>query len=287
MLGTFSTHDTSLQIQWDDSVIGPQGNFGLTSTQWELWGRACHLLAGLGFNITVDPNTLKNHRIIAKYYRRGKHPSGLEVKTDCHRAVCRFEFFQNINRENPNGGEYDYGKLARMPYLVRLRCQVVRRKLCRVLEELGLTFDGDRARVDPAVDPLGWFNGTWGAGRFARRADGWPDPAKEMSHGNKDRDGLPLDVGVERYYRCRHTGRLYRGRCYPNMNSMWGVVSGATFTCVSSSELFSCADPRQQPRRLMPNRRRRLESEKKKAIEAENYERAAVLRDILRREPPA
>jgi len=280
MLGQFHIHDASLLVSWDASVMTDSSwSLGLTPAQWELWGRACRVLERSGFRVFPQARV---SRLIRKHYRQGRHPGGLEVKTACHRGQMEFRFFQSLVRDNPHGGEYDFDRLARMPYLVRLRWRLVMDRLVGFLLERGLQAQPTKP-ASPVPDPLRWFNAAWGSDRFERGPDGWvrPDPL-----GSVDRDGVTIETGSVRYFRHRN-GRLYRGRVYPNLNGQWLVLYGSAeqdWTTLSAGELFWC-DPRREPRRVGQGRRTRLEVEKRKAIQAEQYERAAVLRDILRAEP--
>jgi hypothetical protein len=87
-----------------------------------------------------------------------------------------------------------------------------------------------------------------------------------------------------RYFRT-HRGHLMRGRCYGGINGRWMVIFGPGLrdhTHVSNWELFLC-DPRVAPRRLHPHGAQRLADALAKAVEAQEFERAIVLRDTLRK----
>jgi hypothetical protein len=121
-----------------------------------------------------------------------------------------------------------------------------------------------------------------GFGRAAGDGE-WP----VLHETRRDGQGNPVAYGDVRYF--RHEGRLVRAQVYPRGGAYWMTLAGGEEVYAEPQELFDCARPDLEPRRAFPSHevRNRLAREKKKAVEAEDYERAAVLRDLLRRRPPA
>lgn len=78
-----------------------------------------NFLQECGFKVTKDPRIEANYKCLSKDHRYGKKGS-LEFKAERYPAGFKINFFQNVEFKNPNGGEYDFDKLEKMPYLVKL-----------------------------------------------------------------------------------------------------------------------------------------------------------------------
>lgn len=284
--------DTTLVLRW--ATPAPD-MFRYGRAQWEPFNRLGNTLQAMGFTWGRDPYYEERYPRLAKEHRYGRHGE-LECKAHVYRTGAEFAFYQNVVTVNPNGGQYDFSKRQKMPYLVGKRFELALRKLTALLESWDYRPKRERV-LSPNPDPLAYFN-NWdgdyerrlGIHRFKRRADGWPDDSEIHSGCDRgvDRDGQRLEPGCVRHFR-HYDGRLYRARCYPAMNDMWTVVYGPgrhDYTKVNAGRLFHC-DPRQERRRVHPGRKRRLERLLQAAVEAQEFERAIILRDLLRREPGA
>jgi len=289
---TFFVSDTSLIIQ---SSTGVQDRVMRTNRpDYETFNRLMAVLAEAGFTIARDPKIERDHKILGKYHREGRRstPAGdLWLSAEVYPTGIKVEFFQEVVTENRNGGRYDFDRQAKMPYLIRKAFEAALRRARIHLVDRGFVED---VKIDsPVPDPLAYFNASWdgewekrrGTHRFRRGADGWPDESEIGSYGNNlDRDKVKLEHGAVRYFRT-YRGHLLRGRVYGGINGRWMVIYGPGLrdhTHLSSWELFLC-DPRRVPRRLHPAGQKRLQSALNKAVEAEDYERAIVLRNTLKR----
>jgi hypothetical protein len=156
--------------------------------------------------------------------------SDLQVEVECSGRQVELKFFQNVVFDNPQGGQYDFDKLRKMPYLIRIRFEWIRRKIAGVLAAAGYVFRPDGPSW--VVDPLGAFNHGWdgeyekkrGIHRFRRGADGWPDEGELRSWTRKDGDGIPIWHGEQRYVLIN--GRAFRCKVYGGINGMWHCIHG-------------------------------------------------------------
>jgi hypothetical protein len=292
---TFSTFDATLCVA---ARTGIPDRVGVTwdRPDYETWNRIRHALEAGGFSFALDPWIDKGWPSLNKSHAVGRRatPHGdLFVATETYPTGCKFEFFQEVVTVNRNGGRYDFDRREKMPYLIRKAFEAAMRRARAHLEGRGFT---ETTKLDsPNPDPLAYFNAHWdgdyerrrGTHRFERDETGWPS-TKEIGLACWT-NGRPLIThGAVRYFRDFH-GRLMRGRCYGGINGMWMVVYGPgrrDYTNLSRHELFDC-DPRILPRRLYPRPAGRLQSLLKGAVAAEQFERAIILRDALRRLQPA
>ncbi|WP_285020281.1 UvrB/UvrC motif-containing protein [Novosphingobium sp. fls2-241-R2A-195] len=289
---TFRLHDTSLLVS--ASTGEPRRDRVGDRPDYETFNRLLSVLADAGFAIGRDPQIEKNWPILGRYHREGKRstPAGdLWFSAETYPTGCRIEFFQQVVTVNSNGGKYDFDRRQKMPYLIGKAFEAALRRMRAHLIERG--FAEEVKLESPVPDPMAYFNAKWnmeherrnGTNRFQRGPDGWPDDTVIGSHGNRlDRDKVRIEHGSVRYFRT-HRGHLMRGRVYGGINGMWMVIYGPGLrdhTHLSCCELFLC-DPREVPRRLHPRGKARLQKALTAAVETENYERAIVLRDQLKR----
>lgn len=246
-----------------------------------------------GFRIRQDATV---HKLIRRGYYFGRK-GDLELYAKQSGRMFEIDFFQNINRENPNGGQYDFDKFARMPRTMQLACAVEMSHVLRKLLELGYVLEGRRQGITSAEllpvlrhaqgrtdegDPLAAFNRSWNfesdwdrGGRFERDASGWPTVAAVCCGTPKDRDGRVLVSGETMY--CRRRGRLFRGVARPGPNGNWLLISHGEAVHVQERELFRCDDPSAEPRRLVPGQAKRVRAELEKALKANAYRRVEAL----------
>lgn len=232
------------------------------------------LLRARGWSIGLDPHTLKHFRAISKDHHRGKHPGGLEVKIGASGRHLEIKFFQNVaNVENRSGGEYDFDRWQRMPYLIRLRYEAEVRAIARAIADLGLP-DLVRVRrqitrveriLDDRVDSC--------HGRYWER-DG-------AAYNVRSADGGTMIEGAVGYV--RQGGRWVKGTIMIGLNNCHALALPDGRTAFAPNHDTRLTPPerlqgRQFDAEFVESRLRRL---KEAAIKAEQFERAAVLRDLL------
>lgn len=173
-----------------------------------------------GYVVAKDPRIEKDYPILSKWHRYISRvtPAGLfECKAHWYPRGFSLECFQNIVFENPNGGEYDFNRLRKMPFLIRMRFIHFRQVVSDYLISRGVEFRPD---CPPDATPLEKFNAAWTAERFSRGPDGWPDANELKSWSQVTSDGVRIHQGMLAY--CVSRGRRWVcGRLYGGINGMW------------------------------------------------------------------
>lgn len=240
--------------------------------------RVLNMLRDEGFAIENDPNV---ERIIRKDYFRGRR-GDLEVKA--HRFPAGFEivFFQNLVIVNPNGGEYDFNKFQKMPYLIRLRFMKYRDKIIALLKSLEDLEDKTKAAPRLAEE---WIK--------ARYAEEWHHEQKDTNfllsdldgqtqptYNGRDRDDKTLHNGDIKYFR-HYNGHLYRGRVYHNINNMWWVILNKyEVRNIAAFELFDLSPEDYRGRQKKPQIPKEYQERRKAIEEAKTKE---LLNELRRR----
>lgn len=286
--------------------IWEQGDEARTfeGTRW-LYREMLDFLRSRGWSFRQDAKAARCLRAGRHFGRKGD----LQARSDRGGRAIQLDFFQTVTRaDNPNGAVYDFNRYGKMPPAVRLRYLVEVAALLEWVARrrgywLGHEYDPPTSRADetrplafvvraaqghasPADGPLAYFNQGWTPQRFTRGPDGWPLPEQCSSYGRPcvDRDKAPLTPGCVKYYR-NYDGRLWRGRVYPNMNDMWFMVAGDLIAFAHASHFHEYRG--EPPRRTHAGRAKKLKGELHKAVTDMNFERAIVLRNLLRDEAVA
>lgn len=293
---SFKIYDTALIVSAPG--MKPDRVRGVAMTwkapDYETFNRLLRVLESKGFIVTRDPGIEQYYPSLGRHHRVGSRPTpsgDLWFHAETYATGCKVEFYQDVVTVNQNGGRYDFDRRDKMPYLIGRAYEAAMRAACAHLLDRG--FADVTQAISPVADPLGYFNQRWdsewdraaGRHRFKRGEDGWPIASELNSNQVSDTNPLPAQGSVW-YYRDRG-GRLARGRVYGGINGMWTVVYGPRpndFTHKARFELFQC-HPAAEPRRVVPAKRGidRLTRELRAAVETENFERAIVLRDSLRK----
>lgn len=268
MTGTFGINGHRLHLFWKDEhcIQGVHDFHKLAPIQWRIWSQLQQQLKERGFVLRRRADVAK--RIRKMFFMGQSHDleahGNLTSKGCSSIEVC------------PSNTRYMLCDDRKWTYMQRLAVEAVFRRMRALLISYGFR-QVFAESPDPAVDPLAYFRHRWNREQF-------PDPSLDdsMAYGGRlDRDGKAIALGQKKYWRTK-SGRLVVGKAYPFFNSNWLFVFGAEYTICSANQLFDASAT--EPRKCSTVRRKRLYSEKQKAINQENYERAALLRDIMRRE---
>lgn len=300
--GAARIHDCTVYVtdEWTDrSETGP-----LDAMRYAL-GQ----LRARGWTVTLDPETASRSACIAHGYFVGHvaTPAGpLELCAHAYGCGIEVKFFQNMNRENPNGGRYDHDQWSRMPPIVRLRAACDMAALARAFAMCGYHVPASRSFEIVAL--IGWqrhptqgartaleyFNARWDSGypagyqRFKRDADGWPVAEEYRSWSYRDRDGRELERGAVYYHRRSYgdaIGRIARGTAWPCMNGsviLW--TNDGPVHVDGASRLFRCDRPDMMPRRAHPRRTDKLLRLFDAATKAKQWRRVGALAGVLARD---
>lgn len=300
--GIISFGDAYLSIWEEPGQPLISGNDWEPAFKRDVFARIVQTLNRLGWTCTMPP--IDEHKVKAyggtverrsRERRRFCVKGNLKADLGISGRLIDLQMYQSVNcpTRPDNEGRYEYEKEACMPYVLRLEMERTRR---RIRDYLCNVFDGYSFQPPPITspnpDPLAFFNAGWdsehdkkrGDHRFERDANGWPSDRALGSWDRTDRDGVRLEHGSIRYAR-DSKGRLRRGRVYGGINGMWMLVYGPgrnDHMHHTAKSYFTYAAG--MPRKVVSAQRRqqRLQAELDKAVKAMNFERAAVLRDVLR-----
>lgn len=224
-------------------------------SHYAVLNRLINFLRTRGWNIQKDMS-------VPPIIRRGRwcgNKSGLEFKTERYPAGFKFEFFQNINFENPYGGYYDFDKFSKMPYLIRLEFLNELRHMAEFLHSIL----PDLTDITPpeyvlAEDKIKRDYITFGWRNFHKTMEEFSlsdlDGQTAESYNNKDRDGKEICNGQIKYFR-DFNGYLARGKVYHNINNMWWViVNREKIRNIADFQLFDLTPEDLSWRRLVKDR---------------------------------
>lgn len=303
--GTVHFGNASLSI-WEE---GPSNR--MTHKErgaWELafkrqvFARIIQTLNRLGWTCTmpeIAPHSVKHYGgNVARWSAERKRlcvKGDLKGDLEVSGRHIEFKMFQSVNcpTRPDNEGRYESDKEGVMPYVLRLEMERTRRRirdyLCGVME--GYTFEAKKRSIYrkpleiTALEQIkehyaeSWhFKGDWAAWKDKYSAPKWVG----CSNGNrKSADGVLLEHGQRVYFFDWH-GRIQTGTAMYNINNMWWVVTGKyDYRNEACFHLYARLPENFRVKRNAKRRRARLEKLLAQATKAMNFERAAVLRDIL------
>jgi len=290
-IGTVSFGDASLSV-WEEGISRAKGHS--KADEWELqfkrqvFKRIVQTLNRLGWKCEVPEAMIKQYSLPfarnRRYCRKGDLQADLEISGRC----IKLDMFQAVNcPERPdNNGRYEPSKERVMPYLIRLEMERTRRRisdyLCNVFEEYVFDKREQYLKIGPNSGQITAFE----AAAIARRKScHYVESLDRANITNKSQgiscDGMQLENGIK-VYAMRRNGRMITGTAFYSLNGNWQIVSGRySLEYFWHSQIWVNNPGNLRVRRDTGLRRKRLESELSKAIKAMNFERAAVLRDII------
>lgn len=259
-------NDTNERHDWED-----RDNW----SHYPILHRVLNFMKERGFEVGRDPRIMKYYECLNKDRWYGKK-DGLEFKAERYPRGWRIEFYQSINFENKNGGEYDFDKFEKAPYLIRLRWIVETKKMAEFIESIvpGIknsskidyklaedkiknyyVEEWHHSQKDMNFD-LSSLDGLEGDEEYRRR---------NYQHNCKDRDKKVIVNGLIKYF-YGYKGRLQRGKVYHNINNMWWVILNDTdYTNIASFELFDPAPEDFKRRRIQKNKKQSYETSREAA----------------------
>ena len=176
--------------------------------------RIMNMLAAEGFNVQQDPDVDK---IIRRDYWIGKR-GDLEFDAQKYPNGFKIQFFQNVVHESQSGGRYDFNKLEKMPYLIRLQYKKYLNKILELLKTLVVVDDKTSRRPKLAEDKIKYYyaeschHEPKDTNFDLRSLDGLTQP----TYNGLDRDKKELHNGDMKYFR-NISGYLSRGVVYHNV----------------------------------------------------------------------
>ncbi|MCP3018002.1 UvrB/UvrC motif-containing protein [Cupriavidus basilensis] len=290
--------DASLAI-WEEGVSAARNAGGYKAEKaWErdfkrdVFARIVQQLNRLGWGCAVqpiDPRDVKQYGgKVARWAverRRTCRKGELQGELSVSGRSIKFEMWQDAqNVENPNGGKYDFDKERRMTYLQRLEMNrtrnCIRDYLCNVFTGYEFQPEKEPKRGPGGVTSLEWIDNHYKQSWHYDSALGRPG-GDDHCGNNRSADSGSVTHGARVWFADYH-GRILTGTAYYNINNMWWVVTGKyDLNNKASFELYTRQPENLRIKRNADCRRKRLERELQKAVDAMNFERAGVLRDVL------
>jgi hypothetical protein len=269
--------DASVHI-WDRS-ISREEMFSHRPSM-ERFAQIRKILRWLGFAVGINQRYQKHYKAIAKYHYLAMKGT-LTAELGIGGMHTELKFYQPNRAQHPAGAQYDYTRLANMEYLNRLEFKRAAKKIEAYLERQG--FQCSDFPADKAPDSLGWlrekrlsdFDGRWAP-------TGNHEYIEPMySYNSTDGDGAIVREGDTKFA-YDYDGHLIRGTAYYNLNNMWFLANsrGQCLCNLSCGQLFSWRPG--LPRRHKDGKGR-LKGELANAITSQDFERAIVLRDLIKR----
>lgn len=170
-----------------------------------------------------------------------------------------------------------------MPYPLRLEMERTRRRIREYLLNVftGYTFKAKEPKIGLyGVTALEFIQREQASSWHYKTAIGRRE-GDDAEYNNKSADKLTVMHG-ERVWFADQSGRICTGIAHYNINNMWWVITGRyDRRNIACFEIFVECPADLRTKRNARQRRNRLESLLTKATTSMNFERAAVLRDIL------
>jgi len=242
--------------------------------------RIMNMLAAEGFNVRQDPDVDKIIRIDHWIGKRGD----LEFNAEKYPAGFKVQFFQNVVYENRNGGRYDFDKLEKMPYMIRLQYQKYMNRLVKLLESLVDAENKTTPHMKSAEDQIKTdlvYNWHFYNSMDFDLHDLDGKTPENISYYTRDKNGKEIRNGDMKYFRNHWNGYLMRGRVYYRANMhWWAIINDREIMLTENSDLFDDF-PSGEPARIAPDRT--PESYKKHMKELEGTKTKELVAELRRR----
>jgi len=254
----------SVMISFINDTNEKRNMFDRNWSHYSILHRVFNFMRDRGFTIEND---MKVPKSIRKNHFRG-YKGELKFKADRYPRGFKIEFYQEINYENRHGGEYDFDKFEKMPYLVKLRWINETNKISKFLNKLGVKDDTkiDYKRAEDIIKRHFvecWHHPQENMEFNLSELDG---KTADASYNNKDRDGNTIYNGEVKYFR-HWDGRLWRGKVYYNLNNMWWViVNEKEYRNIANFNLFDVTEEDFKVRRKVRDRKPKSYIDRKEKI---------------------
>lgn len=287
--GIVNFHDAELKV-WEEDIPREYDAREIWERVFkrQVFLRIIQQLNRLGWTCVVPDEMVKQYsRSFAeshRYCRKGELQADLSVTGRC----IEFKMFQNINAPDrpDHGGHYQYDKELHMPYLMRLEMERTRHRirnyLCGVFEGYEFKNDDHNVKIGPGTGQVTALK----AAAIRRRTSGHYVPeldrARICNPGyDQSADSQQLENGMRVYAQDR-SGRIISGTAFYSLNGNWQIVSGRYGLIYAwHNQIWVNTPGDLRTKRNGDIRRKRLEGELSNAIKAMDFERAAIVRDIL------
>ena len=299
--GRVSFGDASVSV-WEESIPSPSGPGGFKARDaWELafkrqvFSRIVQTLRRIGWTVEkppINPHDVKHYSArvarMASERRRTCSKGGLQGELTVGGRCIKFKMWQDVTpSKNPNGGQYDFDKEQRMPYVLRLEMERTRRRIRDYLCNVFSRYEFESPRY-PVMGLMGLTAEEKAA--HDRQTSGHYRAGLDRAEISMPSNAIARDGGTivhgARVWAIDHKGRIIVGTAYYSLNNNWQIVTGRYgLTVCNTGEIFTIQPDGLRLKRNERSRRSRLEGELAKAVKAMDFDRAKVLKGILWPEP--
>jgi hypothetical protein len=261
-------HDSSIGIWQDDARDA--------SFRTEIYAALIRNMRARGWSVKRDQSIHAHHRCISPFHRmaaRGTLRCAIEITG----RVVKIEFWSTSSPQtNRNGRRYDFGKMALMRHLDRLRVELEFGRIIRWLETLAPLKVSRSAEHDmPAMQRIQKrYAESWHKDRDLGR----PNYSSDSQRTSKD---ASLLVHGQTVWLADRKGRIVRGTAYYNLNNMWWVIAGGVLFNEGCHSLYVKPPADLRTKQNGRARRSRLEAELSIAVARMVFQRAEILKRIL------
>jgi len=266
-----------LDVRIHDAKIGIwQSNAQDPSFRSDVYAELIRQMRRRGWSIRLDPRIHRNHRVLSANHRLGARGT-LRCAIAISGRVVELDFWSQTSPQiNRNGRRYDFGRMASMHQLDRLRIELEFKRICAWLETLApITVSRSADRDIPAMERIAKsYAESWHSDKTLGR------PICKYEYNRKAADGVLLEHGQTVWFPDRK-GRIARGTAYYNINNMWWVVAGGQLFNEGSLSLFTAPPSDLRVKRNERARRTRLEDELALATRRMHFLRAEMLKRVL------
>lgn len=243
---------------------------------YNIFNDCIRFMRSRGWTVTKDPEYEERYKMLSKYHRYAKKGE-LECSIEIMPIGIHFQFYQNVNTINRNGGKYDFDKLKMMPYLIKQQFINETNKLMHFASDsLGAPIK-EQQEPESSVDKIIYDFQT--RSFYRNKLTTLAEIVDTMSeydhrHNSTDRDGKKIECSQVKYFRCEYSGRIFRGEAWHHINNMWWVIiNKTTRRNIASFHLFDLT-----PEDLAVRRKKR------ERIPKEYTERQALLSTVSTKE---
>lgn len=274
---SFGIHDTDLIIHtptkesFHDRPSWQQGD-------QETYRALFFLLKENGFVKHADGRYRDSRWSSLRATHHGGSKGDVHFHSEINLATMQFRFYEDVVRDNRNGGRYHFSKMEKAPYLWQKRVQLIHLKMAQLLMSRGFE-DHTPPVFETAYEEV--FERRRHTAEWHFKSVFGPEPVE--SYNGKDADGVMLQGGEIRCWYSRN-GRLMRGRVHRDINNVWPIVVNRYEVeyGLGNHNLFTY-DPAKHPRKMSLHPLVNISTALRRAVQARNYKRAARIQEALDR----